>query len=270
MNETPYFVEDNLHYVPTEYCNGFWKRGSLNGRMICGLMAHALDGRFGSPDFVPVRFTIDMLRLAPCTPLRIETEVVRSGKRSIFGRALLWSGDSILAQASAVYVRKTENPEIPTFQSPNWSVAPPEEIKSRPNQQHFELRPIPKAARTNDPDANTNALSTKSREHPEGRRHWLRDLRQVVGGIENSAFVSVAMLADFASPLTNSNSTALDFINTDLTMYLYRLPESEWIGLEFMKHNSSQGVAIGECWIYDEIGPLGTITVAAIANRPMN
>jgi len=29
----------------------------------------------------------------------------------------------------------------------------------------------------------------------------------------------------------------------------------------------SAGIAIGECWLYDEEGPIGTSTVAALAQR---
>jgi hypothetical protein len=33
------------------------------------------------------------------------------------------------------------------------------------------------------------------------------------------------------------------------------------------QHGSAEGVAIGECWLYDEKGPIGTSTVAALAQR---
>jgi len=32
-------------------------------------------------------------------------------------------------------------------------------------------------------------------------------------------------------------------------------------------HHASDGIAIGECWLYDENGPIGTSTVAALAQR---
>ena len=37
--------------------------------------------RHGAADWVPARFTIDMVRIAPFAPARIETHVVRAGPR---------------------------------------------------------------------------------------------------------------------------------------------------------------------------------------------
>ena len=37
--------------------------------------------------------------------------------------------------------------------------------------------------------------------------------------------------------------------------------------LYVVNHHASDGIAIGECWLYDEKGPIGTSTVAALAQR---
>ena len=42
---------------------------------------------------------------------------------------------------------------------------------------------------------------------------------------------------------------------------------TEWVGFEVVNHHSRDGVAIGECWLYDEEGAIGTSTVAALAQR---
>ncbi|MBW8856352.1 MAG: thioesterase family protein, partial [Bradyrhizobium sp.] len=34
-----------------------------------------------------------------------------------------------------------------------------------------------------------------------------------------------------------------------------------------VNHHATDGIAIGECWLYDEQGPIGTSTVAALAQR---
>jgi hypothetical protein len=41
----------------------------------------------------------------------------------------------------------------------------------------------------------------------------------------------------------------------------------EWIGLEVVNHHATDGVAIGECLLYDQQGPIGTSTTAALAQR---
>ena len=79
--------------------------------------------------------------------------------------------------------------------------------------------------------------------------------------------VRVAVAADFASPYANAGEGRLNYINTDVTLYLHRLPTTAWIGFEVVNHHATDGVAIGECWVYDELGAIGTATVAALARE---
>jgi len=77
--------------------------------------------------------------------------------------------------------------------------------------------------------------------------------------------VREALAAEFASPYANAGDRMLNYINSDVTLYLHRTPLGEWIGFEVVNHQATAGVAIGECWIYDETGAIGTATVAALA-----
>ncbi|MGC1347276.1 MAG: thioesterase family protein, partial [Methyloceanibacter sp.] len=65
----------------------------------------------------------------------------------------------------------------------------------------------------------------------------------------------------------NAGDQGLGYINSDVTLYLHRLPVTEWIGFEVVNHHATNGIAIGECWLYDGHGAIGTSTVAALAQR---
>ena len=99
------------------------------------------------------------------------------------------------------------------------------------------------------------------------RRLWMSEVRELVEGAPMSPFVHVATGADFASPFANAGDQGLGYINSDVTLYLHRLPVTRWIGFDVVNHHASDGIAIGECWLYDEKGPIGTSTVAALAQR---
>jgi Thioesterase-like superfamily len=71
----------------------------------------------------------------------------------------------------------------------------------------------------------------------------------------------------FRQPFANAGDQGLGYINSDVTLYLHRLPVTRWIGFDVVNHHASDGIAIGECWLYDEKGPIGTSTVAALAQR---
>jgi hypothetical protein len=89
--------------------------------------------------------------------------------------------------------------------------------------------------------------------------------RDLVEGEILSPFGRVALAADFASPFANAGDARLNYINSDATVYLHRLPLTEWIGFHVVNHQATDSVAIGECWLYDEAGAIGAATVAALA-----
>ena len=98
---------------------------------------------------------------------------------------------------------------------------------------------------------------------------WIRETHAVVAGETLEPFTRVAGCADIASPLSHSSDQGLHYVNADITLYLQRLPLGEWVGWEVREHQSDAGVAIGECRIYDEQGPIGTSSTCAVANpRP--
>jgi acyl-CoA thioesterase len=99
------------------------------------------------------------------------------------------------------------------------------------------------------------------------RRLWMREVRELIGGEPLTPFARCALAADFASPFANAGEKGLQYINSDATLYLHRLPVSEWIGFEVAGHGATEGVAIGDCRIYDVVGPIGTASVAALAQQ---
>jgi hypothetical protein len=97
------------------------------------------------------------------------------------------------------------------------------------------------------------------------RRLWLRENRALVGGVPLTPFARVAAGVDYASPVTNLGDEGMGFINTDVTLYLHRLPVGEWIGYEALGHGATDGVAAGQCNLYDEQGRIGWAAVCALA-----
>ena len=52
-----------------------------------------------------------------------------------------------------------------------------------------------------------------------------------------------------------------------MTLALHRLPAGEWIGFEVDHHDADAGIALGQCRLYDESGPIGLATCLALAQR---
>ena len=93
----------------------------------------------------------------------------------------------------------------------------------------------------------------------------MSEVRELVEGEALTPFTRVAVAADFASPFANAGDKGLGYINSDVTVYLHRLPKTPWVGFETINHHATDGVAIGECFLYDEEGPIGSAACAALA-----
>ncbi len=255
MTIQPFFTTDRDAFIPTKVANGPWDPNSLHGRVIIGLLAFVIEQRHGSDDFVPARLTVDMFRLPSMAQVEVTTKLVRDGLRIKMVETEFFSGGTRMARASCQLLRKTENPQGQVWSPPTWEVPLPADIAAPTDPRlglngKWTIRPI------------TGAMGTVG-----PRRLWMSEVRDLVEGAPLTPFVRVAVAADFASPFANAGDQGLGYINSDVTLYLHRLPAKEWIGFEVVNHHATDGVAIGECFLYDQQGPIGTATVAALAQR---
>jgi hypothetical protein len=255
MTNQPFFTRDQDTFIPTPVASGPWDAKSLHGRVIIGLLASAIEQRHGADDFVPARLTVDMFRLPNLSPVEVKTRLVRDGLRIRLVEADFYSAGVAMARASCQLLRKTEKPAGTVWSPPNWDVPAPDDISAPTDPRlgmhgKWTTRPIAGAMGTVGP-----------------RRLWMSEVRDLVEGVPLTPFVRVAVAADFASPFANAGDQGLGYINSDVTLHLHRLPVKEWIGFEVVNHQATDGIAIGECFLYDQQGPIGSSTVAALAQR---
>jgi hypothetical protein len=255
MTNEPFFRRAGELYQPTPMSRGPWSPTSLHGRVVAGLLAHAIERRFGGPDFTPARFTIDMYRLPDLSAAAVEVRPVREGHRIKVIDAEYSVGGVSMARATCQLLRKSQTPDGNVWTPPPWNAPKPAELAPDPRNGMggmWATRPI---------SGGFGAASEK--------RLWMSEVRDLLEGEALTPFVRVALAADFASPFANAGDQGLSWINSDITLYLHRMPTTEWIGFEVKNHGASDGVAIGECWLHDETGAIGTSTVAALAQKRM-
>jgi Thioesterase-like superfamily len=252
----PFFSANGEAFIPNPIANGPWDPKSMHGRVVIGLLAHVIEQRHSGEDFVPARLTVDMFRLPNImTPVAVKTKSIRDGLRIRLIEADFLSGGVAMARASCQLLRRTENPQGKIWSPPHWDAPKPADIATPPDPRlgmHGKWAALPIAGYM-------GSLGP--------RRLWMSEVRELVDGARLTPFVRVALAADFASPFANAGEQGLGFINSDVTLYLHRLPVTQWIGFEVVNHHATDGVAIGECWLYDEQGAIGSSTVAALAQR---
>jgi hypothetical protein len=255
MDSQPFFTRDGAVFNAMPISRGPWNPQSLHGRVIIGLLAHAIEQCCGDGAYMPARLTVDMYRLPDFSPLTVETRVVRDGYRIKVIDAEVFSGGVSAGRATSQLLRRTENPPGRIWTPPDWDAPSPDEALALSEPQMvldgmWEMRPIVGAM---------GALGP--------RRTWMAEVRELIGGAPLTPFVRAALASDFASPFANAGEDGLAYINSDVTLYLHRQPKDRWLGFEVVNHGATDGVGVGECWLYDVEGPIGAVTVCALAQR---
>jgi hypothetical protein len=253
MSTEPFFVRDGDRFIPTSMSRGPWNQTSLHGRVVIGLLGREIERRHGDSEFMPARLTVDMYRLPDLSPAEVVTRVVREGRRIKVIDAEFISGGVSMARATCQLLRRTHNPEGNIWSPPPWDAPSPADIVPPDDSRGslggmWKIRPI------------SGGMGTLG-----SRRLWMSEVRDLVEGDPLTPFARVAVGCDFASPFANAGDKGLAYINSDVTLYLHRLPVTQWVGYEVVNHQATDGVAIGECYLHDERGPIGSAAVTALA-----
>lgn len=249
-----FFTPDGDTLVPSPFARGPWAPDMMHGRLLAGLMARTVERDHGDEELQPARVTVDLFRSPPMKPLQVSTSVARAGNRiRVIDATVTFDGDPY-ARATIVMLKRAEQPDGDVWTAPSWDSPHPETLPEPTWEAPWEMRSV-----------SGGGFATF-----EQKRMWLRETRDLIDGEEWTPLARVATAADIANPLANSGTTGLAFINGDITLYLARLPVDGWIGFEVARHISADGVALGECVVYDTQGPIGTSTVSAVANRRMS
>jgi hypothetical protein len=259
-----YFLRDGAAFAPTTMAKGPWG-SSISGNFVGGIFGHVIERSVvddaGDTDLQPARLTVDLLRPAAMAPVRVRTSIVRRGRRLVLVEAEMTQSDTVVAKASALFLRKGEQPPGAVWTS---LVAMP----PLPPEPDGLLDAVPMViwAYGKDPDLAGRSFDLSGWQHDGPKFVWLRDIKPLIDGEPMTAFTRAAMAGDVASSLTHYGTDGLHFINADYTLALSRLPEGPDIGLAALTHSSHSGVATGTAVMFDRRGPIGTATATALGN----
>ncbi|QIK65846.1 thioesterase family protein [Nocardioides sp. HDW12B] len=250
--------------VPTSIARSMWSENQMHGVAVSGALARGVEqqlAQLGRTELRPARWAVDLFRPATMEPCTVATRVVREGRRIVLVDADLRQGDAVVARASAVHLLPTENPEGRVWSSRAASQPPP-------------LEQVPASDEPRVPFFDSGAgWSQDFAEHQnDGRKRTWQTGLPVVAGERPSGFVAVASVADSASMVLHWGTGGVQYINTDLTLTLARAPYGVEVGLEATDRVEHDGIAVGTVAVLDRHGPLGHVTVTALANarRPVD
>lgn len=250
MSEALFAVVGSDVVRATDLTRGPWDPGAEHGGAPAALLARAIERVQPGADMRVARMTIELLRPVPIGELRVETELVRPGRRVQLVAARLWAGDTLTVQALALRIRRAAGVS-PVVPAPGRAPAPLPGPQARSGLRFGTDRSFPD-------DACDLRFARGAFREPGPAVAWIRLAVPVVAGEDPSGLQRTLAAADFG----NGVSAVLDwerqvFINPDLTVHLERDPVGEWICLDAETTVGADGTGQATSTLYDEQGRIG-------------
>lgn len=252
------FVREEDGFVPQDLARSLWKEDQMHGVATSGLLARACEqavGQLQRSELTPARYSVDLFRAPSMGPCRTETTIVRQGSRIVIVDANLLQDGEVVARASAMFLAKSANPA--------GAVWTPDEV---PQPPPVEIAPVSEEPRV-PIFASASGWSQNFAEHQNaGRKMTWHTAMPVVYGEKNTPFVGLGGVVDATSMVVNWGEEGVQYINSDISVALSRLPVSQEMGLSAATWSAHEGISVGSAIIFDREGVVGVSTTTAIAN----
>jgi acyl-CoA thioesterase len=251
------FIPDGDAFVPTELGAGPWDPNALHGGATSALMARAVESLEPGADMFVARMTAEFLRPVPIQPLAVTTSMLRPGNRVQLVGVSVTSDGVEVARATALRIRQ-KPVEIPDYPRPE-----------------LVMPVMPELGAESQEGLSQGLGSAMEMRFAEGHftvpgpaAAWMRLRVPVVAGEESSPLMRVMATADFGNGLSGVlNFLSYIYINPDLTVYLHRLPEGEWICLDAVTSAEPNGVGFAESRLWDRHGTVGRSAQALLIDQ---
>ena len=247
------FVPEGDRFLPTDHTRGPWDRNAQHGGPPAALLAHCLDHVDAPQPMQIARLTVELLRPVPVEPLRVETRVLRAGRKVQLAGASLWAGDTEVARATALRIRRADVP-LPSGLASESPPPPPASGAASLPPWHDTIHYT-----SFHHDGVEHRFVRGSFAEPGPATDWIRLRVPLLAGEPITPLARVVTAADFGNGVSwvLSREDGYLFINPDLTLYLHRLPVGDWVCLESATYPERSGIGLAESRLWDEHGPLG-------------
>jgi hypothetical protein len=244
-----FFVPDGDAFESTRWTMGPWDPNAQHAGPPSALLGRAFDLLPSDMPMQVARFTVEIFKPIPIARLRVDARVVRPGKRVQYAQAALLDGDDAVARASAWRIRVSDADEVASIENSARDVPGPEGIEPWKPFEPVEPKYI---------CGMEWRFARSDFESMGPAAAWMRLRIPLVAGEETMPLSRVLAAADSGNGISHEIEfgQAL-FINTELTVHLFRAPATEWVCLDARTHQNARGIGLAESNLWDERGLIG-------------
>ena len=254
-----FFRVNNDWFVGNDASRGPWTAGACHAGPVAAVMARALERVVLEKQLT--RLTINFRRPIPICGFRVAAEIERNGRSATTAMATLWDeDDQICATASSLHLVTHSYINLPSASVPHPSF---EEAKSGDFPAKRALHGLPFFT-----SGIEVAYPPGETIDPGPTTLWMRTIPILESEIP-SPFQSLCPIADCGNGISrNAELAEVNFVNADLTVAVYRLPESDWLASQAISFWQSSGIGISQAILFDKLGSLG-IALQSLIVRPV-
>ncbi len=254
-------------YAPTPWAGSPWSRELQHGGPVCGLIASAAETAAAETGLRVVRLGVDLFRPTPLQPLTLTWQYLRRGRRLALIEVRLRHGDADVTRGTALLL--AANGEFAsTWRKPEPPPPGPEGLDV--------IQFLPRDLLAKAPPGFHRSVEVRLAEDELGPALWATTPLDLIEGQAISPLVRAAMLSDLsfglsARMLLHRRLVPLDprriaLINADVTLYLERPPEGDWIAMRHGSVSDLDGIGIAEVVQLDQGGRYGRSLQALVSN----
>lgn len=233
-------------FEPTELTRGPWNPEAQHGGAPAALIAGELERISDDRPFARIAF--HLLKPVPLTPLTLETEIVRDGRIARRTRADLKAAGETVCFAYGLQIRHGEG-AVPEIGFGSRIEAGPETGEPPPNFTGYTMFPG---------DGVDVSFVKGHLLEPGPATAWFRLRHPVVEGEPVTQLQRVMAAADFGNGISSAvRWDQFTFVNPELTVFLLRDSEGEWIGNDAETAINPGGIGLADATLHDERGPFG-------------
>jgi hypothetical protein len=238
------FIRKGNAFEPTELTRGPWDPNAQHGGPPAALIAGELERQSDGRPFA--RIALHLMKPVPLVPLTVDVAVDRDGRRARRVRADLKAGGETVCFAYALQLQGDPEP-VPEVPLRGSMAKSPEQCESTPAFTDYTMF---------GGDGVEVRFAAGRFHEPGPAEAWFRLRVPVVEGEPITPLHRAMAAADFGNGISAAVSwDHFTFVNPELTVFLLREPEGEWVGNDAVTAIDPGGIGLADATLHDAHGP---------------